>query len=339
MKLKLLVLLIIAIFPAGSAVAFMAEDLTVVNREAGISLGATLTMPESGRVKAALVLASGSGPQNRDEEVFGHKPFKHIAEFLSDHGYAVLRMDDRGVGESGGELSTTTVDDDVADIRAAFDCLDSLLAEATPRGVLGHSAGGITAVRTSLADSRCRFIVTLAAPAWKGDSVVMSQSRVLAEALTGRWDAEPVQRRLLDLVASPLPAIALKTSLYMVIADHAGAAATLPSVSEQLFSQADAISTPRYRSMICYDPAEDMRNVGVDWLALNGGRDMQVLPANLETIANLCPNAVVKELEGHNHLFQNCSSGLVSEYAKLPEDVSDETLEVILAFLDGLFGD
>ena len=119
-----------------------------------------------------LVLASGSGQQNRDEEILGHKPFKRIAESLAERGYAVLRMDDRGIGVSEGKFDGAVNADFVSDIRAAVAFTDSLYP-GVPKGVLGHSEGGTVAVRTAVADPLCSFIITLAAPAWQGDSIIM----------------------------------------------------------------------------------------------------------------------------------------------------------------------
>ena len=129
------------------AYGFEARDLKVYNSADRVLLGGTLTTPSGKSPKAALVLATGSGSQNRDEEVMGHRPFKVIAEYLSDNGYAVLRLDDRGVGESTGDPAKSTSDDYAADLGAAISVLDSLLGHELPKGVLGHSEGGSVAVK------------------------------------------------------------------------------------------------------------------------------------------------------------------------------------------------
>ena len=335
--------IIAAILAAGTVLTTLGNDLIgdsfqaeeVVVSGAGATLGGTLTRP-AGELKGALVLASGSGAQDRDEEVSGHRPFRAVAEYLAGRGYAVLRMDDRGVGASGGDASAMTVADYAADLSAALAKLDSVLSPEIPKGVLGHSEGGNAAVKAAVSDPGCRFIVTLAAPAWPGDSIVMSQARAMATAMSGKWDGEATQRRLMDLVKSPLPTMALAPMLYSEIAGILGDAASLPQVREQVSRQVEVLTSPASRSMLRYDPADDMRRVAVPWLALNGDRDLQVLPANLSTISSLNSSAEMVLLPGHNHLFLKCATGLVQEYASLPGDISEETLAVIGDWLDRL---
>ena len=283
--------------------------------------------------KAVVVLASGSGAQNRDEEILGHRPFKRIAEFLSQNGYAVLRMDDRGVGASQGDPSRCTLHDYVTDLSAAFAKLDSCFTEKIPMGIIGHSEGGAAAVIAANRDSSCRFIVTLGAPAWSGDSIVMSQSRAISVAATGRWDGENLQRKLLDLVKSDIPEIMLRQQLYATLSENLGEMSKHQDIQNRIYEQVAVMAAPSYRSFIQYNPAEDISLCQVRWLALNGEKDMQVLPDNLGTIRELNPNAETRLLAGHNHLFQICATGFPAEYARLAESMTDETLAAILDFL------
>ncbi len=314
--------------------AFTSSDLTVYNVDAGITLGATLTMPADGRPAAALVLATGSGQQNRDEEIMGHRPFKAIAEHLSSRGYAVLRFDDRGVGESGGDPSKSTLDDYVSDLSAAIAKVDSCMPGCIPVGVLGHSEGGSAAIRIAGNDSGCSFIITMGAPAWSGDSIIMSQARAMAVAMMGRWDAEASQRRILDLVKSDIPTVMLRVSLHQLIAEQLGEMANMPDVMKQVSAQVEVLCSLPYRSMVRYNPEDDIREVGVPWLALNGDKDMQVLPANLDAIKALNPDADTRLMPGLNHLMQDCTTGLVQEYASIPQDISPAALEAITSWLD-----
>lgn len=319
------------------AQSFNQQEVNVYNKKDGITLAGTLTTPKTKNVKAALVLATGSGSQNRDEEVFGHKPFKAIAEFLSSNGYAVLRMDDRGVGGSGGDPATSVTDDFVTDISAAFAKLDTLVSPKIAKGVLGHSEGGSVAIKAAVKDPRCKFIITLGAPAWQGDSIIMSQSRAIATAMTGRWDGENEQRRYLDMVKSDLPSYLLQAALYNEVMSKLGAQGNLKQVQDAVNKQVSAMVSPWYRSMVKYDPADDISKVRVPWLALNGSKDMQVLPQNLQTFKELNSDVRIRLMEGHNHLFQKCKTGMMQEYATIPEDISEETLRVILDFLDSNF--
>lgn len=312
------------------------RDVTVFNKRDGICLAGTLSYPASGKPRAAIVLASGSGQQDRDETIMGHRPFRTIAEGLSSKGYAVLRMDDRGIGGSGGDFSESTTDDFVTDISAAVCYLDSCLGGSVPVGVLGHSEGGTVAVKTAVTNGLCRFIVTLAGPAWSGDSIIMSQARAIATAMTGRWDNEASQRRLLDIVKSDMPGYMANAQLALEIGREYGEGATIPQVKEQIGNAAALMTSPWYRAMVRYNPEDDIRRVAVPWLALNGSKDLQVLPGNLETIRELNPKATTVELEGHNHMFQKCVTGLMQEYATLQGDISDETIDAIVSWLDRL---
>ncbi len=315
-----------------TAYAFSTEDVAVQNGEADVTLAGTLTIPNDSKPKAALVLATGSGAQNRDEEVAGHRPFKVIAEFLARHGYAVLRMDDRGTGESTGDFNTAVNSDLTADINAGLHYIADRFP-ATPAGVLGHSEGGIIAVKNA-SDPLCKFIITLAAPAWAGDSIVMSQSRALAVSLTGRWDKEADQRRLLDIVKSNLPDVQARMALSFTLNGIYGEAAKLTQTQQLIEKQLAALLSPWYRDFIKYDPASDISAVAIPWLALNGDRDTQVLPGNLTTISELNQQADTRLLAGHNHLFQHCSTGLVTEYAAITDDISEDALSAILDWLD-----
>ncbi len=321
---------------AANACNFTESEFTVANRDAGITLAGTLTVPANVAPKAAIVMATGSGKQNRDEEIYGHRLFKAIAEHLSANGYAVLRLDDRGAGDSQGDFSKSTTDDFVSDISSAVNHLDSCFPNL-PVGVIGHSEGGIVAIKTANRNKKCRFIVTLAAPAWAGDSLIMSQCRAMAVAMTGKWDQEQLQRQLLDIAKSNMPVYLAKSAMLVKLGEAMGVTSKVPGVMDKLSGEVDAMLTPWYRSMLRYDPADDITNVAVPWIALNGDRDMQVVPLSLKTISELNKNADTITVKGHNHLFQRCTTGLPQEYETINEDVSPETLDMITDRLDKLF--
>ena len=299
------------------AYGFEARDLKVYNSADRVLLGGTLTTPSGKSPKAALVLATGSGSQNRDEEV--------------------LRLDDRGVGESTGDPAKSTSDDYAADLGAAISVLDSLLGHELPKGVLGHSEGGSVAVKMANRNPECRFIVTMGCPAWAGDSIIMSQSRALATSVIGRWDGEARQRRLMDIVKSDMSDALVASALYMELAADLGENAAIPQVQQQLSQTVAVMSAPSYRSIVKYNPADDIRSVNVPWLALNGEKDMQVLPGNITTIKELNPSADARVIAGHNHLMQHCNTGMVQEYRSITEDISDDVLRMILDWLDAMY--
>lgn len=319
---------------AAEAADFSEREVIVTNGT--VVLNGTLTMPETGTPRAALVLATGSGTHDRDETILGHKPFKTIAEHLSANGYAVLRMDDRHWGSTNAQAALNDTDDDyIGDIRTGMRYFDSVYSgQNIAIGVLGHSDGGSMAIRIASADSLCKFIITLAAPAWEGDSIIMSQARAVTVSVAGHWEQEGLQRQLLDIAKGPLPATTAKTMLYTTMAGMLGDAASLPQVQEQIYSQASVMASPWYRAMLRYNPAEDTSKVAVPWLALNGSKDMQVLPGNLETIKSLNSKADCRLLDGLNHCFLSCTTGLPTEYESLPGDIDESVPEIIVEWLD-----
>lgn len=311
---------------------FSAKEIKVRAAD-GVEMGATLTWPAKEiRPKAVLVLATGSGIQNRDEEIMGKKPFKTLAEFLSSNGFAVLRVDDRGFANPG-DAEIATFDTYTDDVAAAVSLVDSLYP-AIPAGIIGHSCGGAYAIRIAARNGGVDFIVTLAAPAWSGDSLIISQSRTIATQLTGRWDGEQLQRQIMAIAKSEEPDLSARERIVEAFHEFAGVTATLPQVQQQIQQQVSGILSPWYRSLLRYNPAGDIASVNIPFLALNGSKDMQVLASNLLTIKELNPKAETRLIENHNHLFQFCQTGMMQEYATLPGDFSDLTLQSILEWLN-----
>lgn len=319
-----------------SAGTFVAHDVKVLNPADSILLAGTVSEPAEGTVSAVLVMATGSGLQNRDEEAFGKKPFKVIAEKLSADGFAVLRMDDRGFGESEGAetVANATNDDFKSDVEAGIEYMKALYP-GKKIGILGHSEGGTTAIRIAASHPESiDFIITLAAPAWPGDSIVVSQSRALAMAIQGKWDGEATQKNLVEIAKSSLPDIQKRIAMMTVAGEAFGEAAKLPQVQQNMLQQVNAMISPWYVATLRYNPANDIKNIKIPWLALNGAKDLQVLPGNLLTIKQLNPDADTRELPGLNHLFQHCSSGLPQEYAGIIEDISADIPQIISQWLN-----
>ena len=331
MRRQLFFLLLAAIINWPAFCRDFSEKEITVRATDGVAMGATLTLPDD-EPKAAVILATGSGIQNRDEEIFGKKPFRTISEFLSANGYAVLRMDDRGFSNPD-DAKNATLQSDVDDIIAGIQVLDSILPEV-PKGIIGHSSGGTCAVRIGARNSGIRFIITLAGPAWSGDSVSMSQNRVLAVSMTGRWEGENLQRQILSVAQSDTPDMTARIIITMALNDALGEMSKQSKAQEQIQQQVSAILSPWFRSMLRYDPADDIKALKIPCLALNGSKDIQVLPQNLITMKELNPDIETKILENHNHLFQQCTTGMPQEYATLSGDVSDATLQTILQWLE-----
>ena len=321
---------------SGNASAFTAREVTVFNQPAGITLAGTLTAPGDGeRVRGVIVMATGSGTQDRDETLFGHKPFKVIAENLSDAGYAVLRMDDRGAGGSEGDPSTAVTDDFVTDVLAGLGYARELYP-GVQAGIIGHSEGGTIAVKAAAGNTGVSFIITIGCPALPGDSLIMSQMRALSRGATGNDDAyhknRALQRQLLDIVKSAMPASIKRARMSMLICDTMPAEAAIPQVRKQIDSQIDGMLTPWYIAYMRYDPAGDIASVSVPWLAFNGALDLQVTPDNLDII-KCNPNATTVLMPQHNHLLQRCTTGMPDEYARISQTIDPEAIATMIQWL------
>lgn len=309
------------------------REITVINPSDNAILAGTLAEPVNPR--AAIVLATGSGQQDRDESAFGHKPFKTLSDALSDAGYAVLRMDDRGAGKSKGDMTNYTTDTYVGDIHSALCALDSIYP-GIKKGVIGHSEGGLVAIMTGVRDSLCDFIVTLAAPAWSGDSIIMSQSRAMSVALTGKWDGEKTEREFLNIIKMNLPDYQTLPMLWALFTAQLGDALKFPGVQEQLDEQIKVAISPWYKRWVSINPEEFIESVSVPWLALNGDRDFQVLSGNLQTISSLNPSAKTILLKDHNHMFQETKTGMITDYERDGQSPSSIALETIITFLNSI---
>jgi hypothetical protein len=283
---------------------YVTEDVSFRNDADGATLAGTLTWPvgydkQSKQKPTVVLLVSGSGQQNRDEEVFEHKPFLVIADYLARQGIATLRYDDRATGASaGGEVKNATTEDFSRDAAAALDFLRSQKAFAKI-GLLGHSEGGSIAFMLA-AKKQTDFIITLAGPGVKGDTLLVAQGN-----------------RILSLSGMP-------------------ANMTVEKYRQQQAVQ----EVPWIKWFMDYDPSDDIRQTRCPVFALNGERDCQVISSlNLTAIQKLLPKSkqnLVKEYPALNHLFQHCTTGLVAEYGKIGETISPEVLSDIAQWISGL---
>jgi uncharacterized protein len=312
------------------------EDVTYANQAAGIRLAATLTIPQGKGPFPAVALITGSGPQDRDETVMEHKPFLVWADYLTRHGIAVLRTDDRGIAKSGGVFATATTADFATDTEAAVAYLKTR-SEVDPHkiGLIGHSEGGTIAPMVAARNQDIAFIVLLAGTAVPGDQIIVAQVVAGAEAAGMSHEmaaqAGAKERKLLDLVIQEKDAAALKEKLR----DELGAA--MPQAQfETTYRQ---LTSPWYRYFLAYDPATALRKVTCPVLALNGDKDTQV-PAkqNVPAIRKALEEGgnrhfEVVELPGLNHLFQHAKTGALAEYAQIEETVSPEMLKKVAGWI------
>ena len=306
------------------------EQVYIANGD--VMLAGSLTLPKEAKNVPAVVLVSGSWPQDRNEEIMGHKPFLVIADYLTRHGIAVLRYDDRGFGESTGNFATATTADFASDATAVVDYLmQRPEVDARRVGVIGHSEGGLVAPMVALGRPTLDFIVLMAGPGLRGDSILMLQSDLILEASgvdkTQRQQAAAINRQIYDLVLEhkPIEEIEALLSQYMP--------------QERVQSEAVLISSPWYRYFLSYDPYPVMAQVACRVLALNGTKDLQVpYRENLQTIECALKEGgnqqyTIKPIEGLNHLFQHCATGIPSEYAQIEETISVEVLELMKGFV------
>ena len=314
------------------------EPVTFVNSAAGISLAGTLTIPPGDGPFPAVMLITGSGAQDRNESIVGHQPFLVLADHLTRHGIVVLRADDRGVGQSGGNFAAATTADFATDVEAGLVFLRSRV-EVDPRrvGLIGHSEGGMIAPMVAARDTSVRFVVLMAGPGVPGDQVIVEQTRLMSLATGVMPDVAErgadQQRSVLEIVKREHDPDALNRALR-----ERFAALGLPP--SQIDLQIAALTSPWYRYFVTYDPGPALAALTCPVLALNGEKDLQVPAAqNLPAIRRaLSANhaAQIEEIAGVNHLFQSATTGSPSEYATTEETLAPVVLEKISAWIVSL---
>lgn len=308
--------------------AFMAPD--------GVILSATLTLPAAAKDRKVpgVVLVTGSGPQNRDEELFEHKPFAVIADYLARNGVASLRYDDRGTGMSEGNFLAGTTYTFKDDARSGVDFLRSI-PEVGKAGVIGHSEGGTIAFMLG-AEGVPDFIVSLAGMAVSGKETLMAQNAASLDksgisgkdkdsclALVGRMFDEMIRQNK-DGSQQPLDPEALAKSMGI----------TVPQPVMESLKGTQGARTPWLDTFIGLDPAESLAAVKCPLLAVNGDKDTQVdASANLAAVGRLCPNAEIRKMPSLNHLMQHAGTGDVAEYGSIRETFSPEVLQIMLEFI------
>ena len=324
------------------------EEFNVDNPQVpGVALAGTLTIPTSNLPCPAVVMISGSGPQDRDETIFDHKPFWVIADHLSRQGIAVLRFDDRGVGQSTGNFATANSLDFGSDVEALVAFLKQHpKIDASSIALCGHSEGGIIAPMVAAKDSSIAALVLLAAPAVTGERILLSQSKLLLEASKTAEEEitkqQKIQQTMLDL-ATREPALdrasfleQAKKALEDTLANNE---LTVEEIDAVVAQAADQLLSPWFRFFLIYDPAETLTQVKCPTLAIYGGLDLQVDPKlNLPAIELAfadggLQNYEVHVLSGLNHLFQTATTGSVSEYAESEETISPKVLETMSDWL------
>lgn len=325
---------------------YASEEVTYTNGD--VTLAGTLTLPPGDGPFPAAVLITGSGPEDRDETVFGHKPFWILADHLSRQGIAVLRADDRGVGGSTGNVAQSTTADFARDALAGVAWLRKHPKIAKDRvGLIGHSEGGVAAPLAASESADVAFVVLLAGTGVPGSEILLRQIEALAK--TAGATAEQIakgldsQRQIYAVLRSETDPAARRARLSEVLkAGAAGQAAD--QVTDQLIAaQVERIENPWFRFFLDYDPRPALRKVKVPVLALNGDLDLQVLvDQNLPEIEKALreggnPDVTVRRLPGLNHLFQPAKTGSLAEYTASEITMAPEVLASISDWIRSRF--
>jgi uncharacterized protein len=316
---------------------YRAEDVSFANRaDSRVMLAGTLTLPQGRGPFPAVVLISGSGPQDRDETIFGHKPFAVLADHLSRRGIAVLRYDDRGFARSTGDHTSATSADFATDANAAVDyLLGRPEISHGAIGLVGHSEGGMIGPIAAAANERVAFLVLLAGPGTRTDQLLLSQRRLmgLSQGLTSEQldRAEPVLRDLFRAVRDAPDSAAVVDRMRTLLTSEALAA--LGAARDQRDLTVAEFSRPWMRYFLRYEPATVLSRLGIPVLALNGSLDHQVPSAeNLAAIRVALaknPHPTVREIPGLNHFFQTARTGAIGEYDGIAETFAPNALAMV----------
>jgi pimeloyl-ACP methyl ester carboxylesterase len=325
------------------------EDVSFENPAAkDVKLAGTLTLPADAKGPVpVVVLITGSGPQNRDEFLLGHRPFLVLADHLTRNGIAVLRYDDRGVAKSTGNFPAATSADFATDVEAAVAFLKTR-KEIDPKriGLIGHSEGGLVAPMVAARSKDVAFIVLMAGPGTRGDEILVAQGALIAKA-EGMAAAAierntRVQKEFFNiLLAEPNPAEAekkMKAAVETVVADVKDEKKR-EEEAKILRGSIGTLNTPWFRFFLAYDPRAALQKLKIPVLAINGSLDLQVpCRENLGEIEKALKaggnrNFKTVELPNLNHLFQTTKTGAPSEYKYLEETIAPVALETMSEWL------
>ncbi|WP_290662093.1 alpha/beta hydrolase [Ignavibacterium sp.] len=329
---------------------YNSEDVKFFNEKDSITLAGTFTYPKEDGKFPAVVLITGSGAQNRDEEIFNHKPFLVISDFLTKNGYAVLRFDDRGVGESEGNHSIATTFDFAEDVRAAIKYLKARNeVDKNKIGLIGHSEGAMIASIVASESDDVAFIILMAGPGLPGDSILYLQTELIyrAEGQSEEQIHEILDelREVYSILKSDIDESEMKEILkskYQQRFDK------MSDEEKQRFGDLNTYmemeiriaTSPWFRAFLKFDPRPILEKVKCPVLAVIGEKDLQVPPKeNLPAIEDALKrggnkNFKVTELPNLNHLFQTSQFGTISEYGIIEETMSPPALETMLNWLN-----
>ena len=321
------------------------EEVSYENKRDGVKLAGTLTLPRSKGPFPSVLLITGSGAQNRNEELLGHKPFLVLSDYLTRQGIAVLRVDDRGVGGSTGSVSNSTSENFAADVLAGIEFLKSRKEiNAKQIGLIGHSEGGIIAPMVAAKSSDIAFIVLMAGPGLTGEEILYLQGALIAKAGGADADTLAKQRAGQERVFAILKREKDNTAAEKLLREDFDKQMAAMSEEdrkkagdvEKVFqSQTKQVLNPWFRYFLTYDPRPALKKVTCPVLALNGENDLQVpVNENLREIeaalkAGGNKDVTIVRLPKLNHLFQTSETGSPNEYSKIEETIAPVALKTM----------
>lgn len=333
--------------------AYIEEEVTIVNKKDKIQLSGTLTYPKDGQKHIAVILISGSGPQDRNEELLKHKPFLVIADYLTRNGIAVLRYDDRGVGKSTGDFNKATTMDFATDAEAAFKYLQKRKDIINTKfiGLLGHSEGGMIAPIVATRNNKVSFIVLLAAPGVPITQLMQTQFNQIAidNELddTLRYLSNEINLKVFNIISKGYDNTSTTDSIKNIykkyLAPYSESKQKEMGYSKAIIETSSLqFLTVWFKYFIAFKPDIYLRKVYCPVLAINGSLDHQVdAKQNLEAIeqslnAAKNKNFTIINIKGVNHLFQNAKTGAGKEYIEIEETFSPEVLKIIEKWVNKL---
>jgi len=313
------------------------EEITFANATAKISLAGTLTLPSGQGPFPAAILLSGSGPNDRDESLAGHRPFLVLADHLTRKSVAVLRFDKRGIGKSSGDYANATMEDFAGDAEAALAYLKTRKeVDAKKIGLIGHSEGGLIAPSIAAHSGEVAWIVLLAGPGLTGEDTLLLQSELILKAAgldeAHIATARDFNKQAYALVRQEKDPATLQSKLNDLVKASAMSASLPP---EALESQVHLMATPWFHFYLDYDPLPALQKTVCPVLALNGEKDLQVAPKeNLAKIHKALQDSGNQDfqtiqLPGLNHLLQHAPAGLPNEYGEILETMAPEALNAV----------
>lgn len=329
---------------------YTSEEVRYKSKNPSVTLAATITIPEGKGPFPAALLITGSGPQNRDEELMGHKPFEVLADYLSRQGFIVLRADDRGIGKSTGDFTKATSADFADDVHGGVEYLLSRPeVDRKKIGLIGHSEGGMIAPMVAASRKDLDYIVLLAGPGVKISRLMEAQNAAVLKS-SGVSEAAintylPFYSKMMNLLVNETDSIKARDAIRNTLQEFISKTDTAilselnlkDSTSHNVFLKTmdQQFKTPWSKYFLKFDPEPYLSKLKCKVLAINGERDIQVLPSqNLMGIEKALRKSKTKtwetaELQGLNHLFQQCSKCTVQEYQEIDETISPVALEYV----------